>query len=78
MKLHPDRPNHRRPSLRPLSTCRAENAHADVPTRTVTASDAAQARRFVHLLQTELFQLQRRLQLVGGDQRLREIGRAHV
>lgn len=72
INLHSGRPDHSRPLLRPLSTCRTENAHADVPSHAVTAGDAAQARRFVHMLQTELVLLQRRLDRVGGDQRMRE------
>ena len=66
------RPNHSRPALRPLSTCRTEKPGADVGTRARTAGDAAQARRFVQMLQTELVQLQRRLAYVGNDQRIRD------
>jgi hypothetical protein len=66
------RPNHSRPAPRPLSTCRTEKPSADVGTRTVTAGDAAQARRFVQMLQTELVQLQRRLAHLGRDQRMRD------
>lgn len=65
------RPNHGRPALRPLSTCRTEKPSADVGTRARTAGDAAQARRFVQMLQSELVQLQRRLAYVGSDQRMR-------
>ena len=59
-----------RSSLRPLSIRDTNEARATAA-RPVSPAEAAQARLFEKILYPELLQLQRRLDLVAGDRRLR-------
>ena len=59
---------------RPLSIHTAR-AGADAVARPVAPAEAAQARHFEKILLPELLQLQRRLDLVAADQRMRDKAR---
>jgi hypothetical protein len=69
---HPARRNHSRASVRPLSIRHTDATRADVAARPVSPAEAAQARLFERTLHVELVQLQRRLDQMAGQQRMRE------
>ena len=61
-----------RSSLRPLSIRDTDKAGAGTAARPVSPAEAAQARLFEKILYPELLQLQRHLNLVAGDHRMRK------